>query len=457
VTRYNDQGAEKSSGPEVDTSDAKNSGSHKSGSRRRAPVLFDKEGLKALKASEEVLKLGPLRYGSDSQFWAYSGGVWSPGEDVVHGRIVRTLGDRYRPAHNNAIRDVTRALVDRIDCSPVPRFINFTNGLLDWRAPGGPQLVAHSPDVPTTVQLTIPWDPKAECADFRAFLDDVIPADDLMRVWEVIGYMLLSGNPLHRAFLLAGGGRNGKGAFMRTLLSLMNPDNVSNVPLHDLSASRFATAQLFGKLANVCGDIDATYLENTGRLKEITGEDQVQAEHKFGQPFRFTAWCSMLFSANEIPGSADSSKGWVDRWEVIPFPKYVGNRVDKTLEPRMQTQASLQGIAAAAVSALRVLMDREAFRTTETAQAAKVEFQRKSNPLYTWIDERMTVTGEDGDFVKGQVLFEDFKVWADMVGMRDTGRTKFYARLKQLGDLGVTPVKRNGTDGYKGIKLGVIA
>jgi putative DNA primase/helicase len=81
--------------------------------------------------------------------------------------------------------------------------------------------MAHDPAIPSTVQLAIDWDPDAQCADFHRFLDDVIPADDQSRVWQLIGYMLMSGNPLHRAFLLAGGGRNGKGAFMRTVLALL--------------------------------------------------------------------------------------------------------------------------------------------------------------------------------------------------------------------------------------------
>jgi putative DNA primase/helicase len=428
----------------------KTSGPAKNGRRRSPASLFDpKEGLKAYDTAQAVLAQGPLRWGSDGHFWAHSGGVYVDGEDEVHGRIVRTLGNRYRPSHSAAVRDVARALVPRIDCSPVPAYINFRNGLLDWRTN---ELLPHDPAVPSTVQLSVDWEPRAECPEFRAFLADVIPADDTARVWELIGYMMFSGNPLHRAFLLAGGGRNGKGAFMRTVLALLGENNVSNVPLHDLSSNRFATAQLFGRLANVCGDIDATYLENTGRVKEITGEDQVQAEHKFGQPFRFTAWCSMLFSANEIPGSADSSKGWVDRWEIVPFPNYVGDRVDRTLEPRLQAPASLKGIAAAAVPALRVLMDRGAFRTTVSGQAAKSDFARKSNPLIRWVEERVTLTADGWE--KAPVLYTDYAQWTSDEGLKaPMSRQRFYEKLAQLGDQGIAPAKR-GVNGFKGIKLG---
>lgn len=411
--------------------------------------LFDRNGLKAKTAADELLRVGPLRWGDDGRFWAYQDGVWVPGEEEVHGRVVRALGDRYRPAHNNAVRDVARAHIARIDCSPVPEYINFRNGLLDWKTG---TLIPHDPAVASTVQLSIDWSPNAQCPDFHRFLDDVIPADDQPRVWQLIGYMLMSGNPLHRAFLLAGSGRNGKGAFMRTVLAMLGQDNVSNVPLHDLSANRFATAQLYGKMANVCGDIDSTYLENTGRIKEITGEDQVQAEHKFGQPFRFTAWCSMLFSANEIPGSADSSKGWVDRWEVIPFPNYVGGRIDRTLEPRLQSTESLQGVAAAAVAALRVLMSDQTFRVTASSSAAKREFAMKSNVLYQWIEDRGTLSATAKE--KRDVLYNDYVEWADRSGFKRMAKPGFYSKLRQIGEeKGLKEVKTNGVDYFKGIEI----
>lgn len=454
MATYPPDSGENPTGPEKDTVVTGTKGTSKT-PRRRPVQLFDpKEGLRARTAANVVLGMGPLRWGQDGWFWAYDNGVYVPGEEVVHRRIVEALGEKYRGSHDTAIRAVLRALIPPIDCSPVPQYVNFRNGLLDWAHPSGPKLIPHDPSVPSTVQLMIDWDPTAQCPEFHAFLGEVIAPDDVPRVWEVIGYMLMSGNPLHRAFLLAGGGRNGKSAFMRTVLAILGRANISHVPLADFSQSRFATAQLYGRTANVCGDIDSTYLENTGRFKEAVGEDELSAEHKFGQPFRFTAWCSMLFSANEIPGSADSSKGWVDRWEVIPFPNYIGDRVDRTLEPRLQAPASLQGIAAAGVAALRVLMDRQSFRTTTAGQEAKEEFARKSNPLYQWLEDNATVTGSAADFARGTELYGNYKSWAEDAGMKQLGRIKFYEKLRQCGDLGVTPVKRGGVDGYKGLRLG---
>lgn len=413
--------------------------------------LFSKEyGLKASSAARAVLDAGPIRYGKEGRFWIYDRGVWREGEDEIHLRISNILGERYRPAHKNTIRDKLRAFVPTIAAEPVPRYINFRNGLLDWNNASGPTLVPHDPEVPSTVQLPIDWDFAEQCPDFRAFMDDVIPRDDHTRVWELVGYMLLSGNPLHKAFLFAGSGRNGKGAMMRTITAMLGPQNVSNVPLRDFATNRFATAQLYGRLANACGDIDASFIENTGRIKEITGEDMVQAEHKFGQPFRFTAWCSMLFSANDIPSAADTSTGWLDRWEVISFPNYVGDRIDKTLEPRLQAEQSLQGIASWAVTSLRNLMANGKFSTSVSAQAAKTEFAEKSNSVLRWLNQ--TAVFERTGFTAKTKALARFQGWHE--GEIKMKRETFYTEMDKLGArLGFTVKKNDGIMGYRGLSF----
>ena len=128
----------------------------------------------------------------------------------------------------------------------------------------------------------------------------------------------MPGNPLHKMFLLYGRGFNGKGVLLRVFTALAGM-LISAVSLHSLAAERFARAALFGKLVNICGDIDGAHIERTGLLKQLTGEDLISAEHKFARPFEFTNWAVPLFSANEIPSSSDTSRGWLDRWGAFQY------------------------------------------------------------------------------------------------------------------------------------------
>jgi phage/plasmid-associated DNA primase len=54
-----------------------------------------------------------------------------------------------------------------------------------------------------------------------------------------------------------------------------------------LLENRFATAELYGKLANIDADLSKEALKNTGTLKKMTGGDYIPAEEKFPPAFKF--------------------------------------------------------------------------------------------------------------------------------------------------------------------------
>jgi len=404
-------------------------------------------GLKAREVARTLQAIGPLRFGIDDRFWAYEDGVWSPADALVHKRIVRLLDERYRPHHAQTVREVLRAELDPLEIAPVEMFINVYNGMIDWRHG---ELLPHNELYFSTVQLPVTYHPEAECKHFDAFLAESVAPDDIARVWEMIGYLMLSGNPLQRTFLLTGGGGNGKGVLLEVVKHLLGSSAIAAVPLHEFAISQFATAELFGKLANICGDIDAQFIESTARIKEITGEDTVKGERKFGQPFYFRPWCKMIFSANEIPAAADSSSGWTRRFEVVGFP----NRPrypDSTLKDRLTTTAELRGVAAHAVAALRVLMSRREFSHGAAAAAAHEQFRVINNKVLEWIAETCDYPNPTKWYDRRD-LYKAYKRWdAEYGGGRPLGSKRFYGLLRQVE--GMRETRHDGQFGFRGLRL----
>src|SRR5207244_2965704 len=64
--------------------------------------------------------------------------------------------------------------------------------------------------------------------------------------------------------------------------AFLGPENVASVGLHQLD-DRFATADLYGVLANIFADLDARALRASGIFKSITGGDQIRAERKYAR------------------------------------------------------------------------------------------------------------------------------------------------------------------------------
>jgi P4 family phage/plasmid primase-like protien len=418
-----------------------------------AAYFHPEYGLKAGKLADAVQAVGPLLVDDTGNFWVYGGGVWRPDQGEVGRRIVDALGERYRPSHARAVREVLAARLERILPAPVGRYLNFRNGMLRWDAAGGPALVEHHPEFMSTVQLPLDWNPDATCRAFDDFVAAAIPVDDRARAWQILGYLMMSGNPLQRLFMLIGSGGNGKGVYLNVVRALLGEDNVSAVPLQEFSESQFATAELYGKLANLCGDIDSTFISNTGRIKELSGDDKMKGERKFGQPFYFRFWGKAMFSANAIPGAADSSRGWLRRWEVVEFP-YTPTKPDPLLSTRVTEQESLEGIAVRAVHALCDLMATQEFVSGESSDKARSEFAEKANKVIRWMnDPDSNVTQEEGVFCKGTALLKAFRAWEEHDSgnaQHPTGSQRF---TELAGQAGLRRVVRRGNRGFVGLRI----
>jgi putative DNA primase/helicase len=118
---------------------------------------------------------------------------------------------------------------------------------------------------------------------------EIQPDPEVRRVlYELVGYVQIPDNALQTAFMLLGPGANGKSTFINLLRALVGPENVAAIPLHQFDDDRFATAGLYGKLANTFADLDSRALSSSSMFKAITGGDAIQAERKFRPAFTFT-------------------------------------------------------------------------------------------------------------------------------------------------------------------------
>lgn len=399
-----------------------------------------------------VRMVGPVMVDAQDHLWVYDAGVWRPDRGDIRRRVKTLLGERMRVTHRVQVEEVLRADSEQIEVGPVPELINFADGMLRWRADPDPVLLEHHPEYLSTVQLPIKWDPTAECPEFDRFLVDALPEDDRERAWQVLGYLLMSGNPFQLMFMLTGGGGNGKGVFLNVIRALLGDRNTSAEPLQDLGENRFSSAELFGKLANVCGDIDSTFIEKTARIKELCGDDRMKGERKGERQFYFKFWGKAIFSANGLPGSADSSRGWIRRWEVVNFP-YTPTKPDPGLSARIVGH-ELSGVAHKAVLALRDLMAVEQFYHGEHAQLAHAEFAEKANRVIRWMnDPDSNVTRDNDCFNKRTTLVQVFRQWeAHEQGNshRDIGVQKFNELARQAG---LEEATIRGQRGYYGARV----
>lgn len=425
---------------------------------------FDRAGLRARTLLTDCERVGPLASGIDGKVWAYEDGVWVHGDRILRSRVVALLGERYRRAHADTVESMVQSREPFINDTPVTNYLNVPNGLLDWRTG---RLHPHSEKIPSTTRIPVLWNPDAECPNINKFLKSVVDPECVPILEEIAGYALYPDQPLHKAVMLDGTGRNGKGVYLRILAALIGAPNIAATPPQRLDTDRWAVAQLYGKLANLVGDVDPRTFKETATFKQATGQDMLQGEHKYAAPFTFTSRALIVAAFNSLPRSVDTTEGFFSRWLVIPFPnRFVDPDRDGTvpagclakdpeLAGKVTSPAELEGFLVQAVTGLRRVMDRGAFSRAEAVTQAETEFRRHADPVRGFLAEAVTAD-PDGKISRAQ-LHAAFKMWAADSGIGALSAKRFAEKVREvhLEMFGHTAVevKRAGVRGWAGIRL----
>lgn len=214
----------------------------------------------------------------------------------------------------------------------------------------------------------IPWNYKVSSGlapELKKYFDTTFNGNKeiIAFVQELFGYCLYSNYPHAGLFYLYGTGGNGKKVFMTLLEELLGEDNIANKSMNSLVAVRFATADLYGKLLNSCGELSGKILKETDMLKSLTSGDRIAAEFKGLDGFSFANLAKIVTACNTIPKSFDDSDGWYDRQFIIPFlRKFRYSKTEDTkLSKKLITKKNMESLLYWAIQGLHRLLKNEGF------------------------------------------------------------------------------------------------
>jgi len=244
------------------------------------------------------------------------------------------------------------------------------------------ELTPFSGDELMMVKLPVKYVPGADCPKFKKFLSEVIDAENVQLVEEMIGYCLYRDYNYHKAFMLWGEGRNGKSTLIKVIKALLGQKHIISISLQEIEESHFIKGNLYGKLANLYADLDQKALKSTGKFKMLVGGDNITADRKFRDIFSFKNYAKMIFSANTFPIAPDDTEAFFRRWVILPFPrKFEGKEDNKNLEAELCTQEELSGILNLALTGLKRLLTNGDFSTEQTTQEARTLWIRNSDSV----------------------------------------------------------------------------
>lgn len=395
---------------------------------------FDRNTLLPQTLADDIRQ--DLLIGPDGCYYVYQDGVFVRDEFIIQKRVNEILGNSASPTHTSRVKHIIDPLLEPLTYdSPSSNYINVLNGMYNYKEQ---RLEPHAIHFKSFIQLPIFYNPEAQCPNFDKFLSMIIDEDLIDMIWEVIGYLLMPGNPLQKAILLYGYGSNGKSTLINVIEKMIGRKNISNITLKQLSRV-FEPAELFGKQMNSVGDLDIRYLEDTDNFKKITGGDPIVAQRKGRDPFTFTNWATPIFAANSLWKSPDLSEGYFRRWHIIPFDNKLKIPNFTTFFANMTTDDELSGIFNKAMIHLPNLLTRNSFQSNMYTSMLFEDFKRSSDNVALWLDDDDTITvtrDYDPDdktvFTPRTKAYEIYRNWCFRSGHRPSTNQAFYERLRNL-------------------------
>lgn len=419
---------------------------HKLDKNGRPKGVFDVAIVEDIKASGGTIILGGVPY-------LYDKGVFRP--DKQGARLTTEIKKRIYPefissttlarVYNLFLKDADLCL-EESELNRYPtHWVNFQNGFYD---PIEGKLIPHDPKYRATNQLPHNFTPggKPECPELDRWLTFITPdPDDREMLLEYIGYCMTRDTRQQKFLILYGSGGTGKSTLIRLLEEIIGEENTSNIPLRELSY-RFSAFGLVGKLLNSCADIDEAAIKDVSLIKQLMGEDKIQAEAKGKNAFWFRSCAKQIFSTNELPLIlSERSNGFYRRLLILTM-----NRAPKS--PRADfTELLIRGIDRLiylAMDALETMYIQGSIMNSKNSQDAVNALWRESDTVEAWLYDRC-----ERD-IKARTdrteLFDNYSLWCDANESMSLSLKSFYKALRTKG---FEDVSYKGCRVFKGVKL----
>jgi len=283
--------------------------------------------------------------------------------------------------------------------------------------------------------------------------------DKWLLLFEIIGFTLYPKYDLHKAVMLVGDGKNGKGTYLRLIETVLSHKNITSIPLQDLTSEKFASVQLLHKLANIYKDLPKKPLTETGAFKILTGEDWACWDEKYRRKrVCFTNYAKLIFSTNELPKTYDLTTAFWRRWLVINFPNQF------PLNPKFFeetfTEDEIEGVIIVSLLAFRDVWLRRKFSFEETEADYKELWLREVNVVYAFYQDLLSgklvdslgvrAEKDPNGRVEAKKFYQLFSKYCEIEDRECPPKKTF---TEELGKFGIISRPYGGYYYYVGIKL----
>lgn len=370
--------------------------------------------------------------GKKPRIHIYKDGFYSiRGDLILEQHIKKIFTEDYWTVHNkNEIMEYIKGenMVDRDEVQPPKHLINVNNGIYNLNTD---KLMPHDPKHLFLYKIPINYNPKAKMPKIDKYFESTLKQEYIKFSQEIFGYCLFLSYPIHGIVYLFGKGGNGKGVWIHLLASMLGKENISNKEIGNLMVNHFASSSLYGKLANLCGEMSNTVMHNTDMLKRLSAGDRIDAEFKFRDPFSFPNKAKIITACNEIPECKDTSDGWIQRQFIVPFMETFRRTPrdnTKLKEQLVADKDEMEGLLLWSIQGLKRLLRNEQFSYKDQEKRYMI-FQ---DSIQYFLDEYY-IGATLNDYIECTKLQEAYRKMCDKKSIPPSSETLFGLKMKRNG------------------------
>jgi putative DNA primase/helicase len=373
----------------------------------------------------EVLKVKKDSKSKQLYFYNEDEGIYVTNDEYIKGvmtQLCPSLKDFQKKEVINFLN--TYLELHLTDFNKNPLSIVFSNGILNLRTM---KLEPHNPNQLETIKLHVNYNPDAVGPTADEFFNTATCGDAqiIQLLYEAIGYCFLKTPELHKAFLLIGEGRNGKSTFLDIIKNICGMENCTSLDFKDLG-EKFRVGMLHSKLVSLSGDISSQPLKDSDLFKRIVGGDEITIERKNAHPFNDTVFSTLMFSANTLPRTPDTTSGFYRRLCIIPFNADLStvSLVDG-MTFKENLMKDLEYIAYKAVQHIyNVLNVTHTFIEPTRVKGMMKEYKVDNSSVLSWIVSKK-YTAKELTSKNEEELYSEYVVWCDVNGYKSVRSARF--------------------------------
>ncbi|MCU4843749.1 phage/plasmid primase, P4 family [Bacillus cereus] len=357
----------------------------------------------------------------------YKDGVYSDKQEDIEEAMIRHIPALKRMQRQETIAYLQLKAKHKNFAST--KYVVVKNGVFNletW------QLEDFTPEIITRNKIPVAYIPGAYYEVTDKTFNKIAVNDKKIRaiLEEILGYILFRRNEFAATFILTGDGSNGKSSYLKIIRKLIGSDNASSLDLNELD-QRFKTAELFGKLANIGDDIGKGFIKESSIFKKLSTGETLNVERKGKDPFDFTNYAKLIFSANEMPRINDFSDGLGRRLQIVPFKaKFTPNDedYDPFITDKLLSDESMQYVLNLALKSLKRLLVEKKFTTSKAVEDELIKYQEENNPIISFVNN------EDVELERAVVgdVYLQYKVYCAENGFQSVSNVNFSKQVKHL-------------------------